>query len=71
MAQHKDRPETPCYWEPRRSVVVTPELLARLEAARASRRMPFPGEKFYQEGGVGDPSLLTMGKGLTGGAMPA
>ena len=47
-----------------RSVAVTPELLARLEAARASRGMPFPGEKFYQEGGVGDPSLLTLGKGL-------
>jgi len=51
MAQYKYRPETPCYWEPRRSVAVTSEMLARLEAARASRGMPFPGEKFYQEGG--------------------
>ena len=48
----------------KRSVAVTPELLARLEAARASRRMPFPGQKFYQEGGVGDPCLVTPGKGL-------
>jgi hypothetical protein len=45
-------------------VAVTPELLARLGAARASRGIPFPGQKFYQEGGVGDPSLLTLGKGL-------
>jgi hypothetical protein len=51
MAQHKYRPETPCYWEPRRSVAVTPEMLARLEAARASRGMPFPAQEFYQEGG--------------------
>ena len=48
----------------KRSVAVTPELLARLEAARSLRRMPFPAQKFYQEGGVGDPSLLTLGKGL-------
>ena len=43
----------------KRSVVVTPEILARLEAAR---RMPFPAQKFYQEGGLGDPSLVTLGK---------
>lgn len=49
----------------KRSVAVTPELLARLETARASRRMPFPAQKFYQEGGVGDPCLVTPGKGLT------
>jgi hypothetical protein len=35
----------------KRSVVVTSEMLARLEAARESRRMPFPAQKFYQEGG--------------------
>jgi hypothetical protein len=44
-------------------VVVTPKLLARLETARASRGMPFPAQKFYQEGGVGDPCLVTLGKG--------
>jgi len=56
----------------KRIVALTPELLARLEAARASRRMPFPGEKFYQEGGVGDPCLVTLGNGGdVGGAMPA
>jgi hypothetical protein len=51
----------------KRSVVVTPEMLARLEAARASRRMPFPVQKFYQEGVLGDPCLVTLGKGLPGG----
>jgi hypothetical protein len=55
----------------KRSVVVTPEILARLEAARASRRMPFPAQKFYQEGGLSDPTLVTLGKGQHGGAMPA
>jgi len=53
----------------KRSVVVTPELLARLEAARASRGMPFPAEKFYEEGGVGDPCLVTLGNGQSSAAM--
>jgi hypothetical protein len=63
MGQYKYMPEAPYYWEPRGSVAVTPEMLARLEAARASRRMAFPAQKFYQEGGVGDPCLVTPGKG--------
>jgi len=55
----------------KRSVVVTPELLARLEAARASRTMPFPAQKFYEEGGVGAPCLATLGNGQPSAAMPA
>ena len=47
----------------KRRVALTPELLARLEAARASRTMAFPAQKFYQEGGVGDPCLVTLGNG--------
>ena len=45
----------------KRRVALTPELLARLEAARASRTMAFPAQKFYQEGGLGDPCLVTLG----------
>jgi len=55
----------------KRSVVVTPEIRARLEAARAARTMPFPTQKFYQEGGLGDPYPVTLGKGLPAGAMTA
>ena len=51
-------------------MAVTPELLARLEAARASRRVPFPGEKFYQEGGR-RPLPRNPGQRAAGGAMSA
>jgi hypothetical protein len=55
----------------KRSVIVTLELLARLEAARASRTMPFPARKFYEEGGVEAPCLATLGNGQPSAAMPA
>jgi hypothetical protein len=47
----------------KRSVVVTPEMLARLEAARAVRRMPVPARNFYQEGGLETPCPVILGNG--------
>jgi hypothetical protein len=55
----------------KRSVVVTPEMLARLEAARAVRRMPFPARNFYQEGGLESPCPVTLGTGQPSTAMAA
>ncbi len=55
----------------KRSVVVTPEMLARLEAARAVRRMPFPVGNLYQEGGLGAPCLVTLGTGQSSAVMGA
>lgn len=55
----------------KRSVVVTPEMLARLEAVRAARTMPIPARKFYQEGGVGAPCLVTLGNGQPSEEMAA
>ena len=55
----------------KRSVVVTSEMLVRLEAARASRRMPFPAQKLYQEGGLDGPCLVPLGEGQPSGAMSA
>ena len=55
----------------KRSVAVTPEMLARLEAARAMRRMPFPARNFYQEGGLETPSPVTPGTGQPSTAMAA
>jgi hypothetical protein len=55
----------------KRKVVVTPEMLARLEAARAMRGIPFPSQKFYQERGLGDPCRLTLGSGQPSTAMAA
>ena len=43
----------------KRRVARTPEMLARLEAARASRTMAFPAQKFW---GVGDHCLVTLGE---------
>jgi hypothetical protein len=45
----------------KRSVGVTPEMLAHLEAARAVRRMPFPARNFYQEGRLGTACVVTLG----------
>jgi len=55
----------------KRSVVVTPEMLARLEAARAVRRMPFPARNLYQEEAVGALCLGTLGNGQPSTAMAA
>lgn len=55
----------------KRSVVVTPEMLARLEATRAMRRMPFPARNFYQEGGLETPCPVTLGTGQPSTAMAA
>lgn len=55
----------------KRSVAVTPEMLARLEAARAVRRMPFPARNLYQEGGLGAPCLVTLGTGQSSAVMGA
>ena len=55
----------------KRSVAVTPEMLARLEAARAVRRMPFPARNLYQEGGLETPCPVTLGTGQPSRAMGA
>ena len=55
----------------KRRVVVTPEMLARLEAALAARTMPFPAQKFYQEGGLDDPALVALVEAQPSEAMAA
>jgi hypothetical protein len=47
----------------KRSVVVSPAMLVRLEAAREARLMPFPAQKFYQEGGLDNASPVNLGIG--------
>jgi hypothetical protein len=47
----------------KRSVVVTPEILAWLKAAREARTVPFLERNLYQEGGLDNPSPVTLGIG--------